>query len=286
MTDPDPTVQRRRLRVELRRARDMARLKQADVASAMDWSPSKLIRIEKGDVSISTNDLKALLSYYGVEDERRVNELVEVAKSARGASFFDQYADLILPGFKEYLAYEASASVIRQYDPVYIPGLLQTEEYARALFEEVGRFDPTRADKTWAIRQHRQELHDRENPPEMRFVVDEAALRRQIGGRRVMRHQLERLKESAAKPQISLQVMPFVRGGHPGLDGSFVLLEFPDPNLDDLVHLEGINQATVRDEVDVIARYLDLSLRLERLALSHEESIVFLDKLITEDVVP
>jgi hypothetical protein len=79
--------------------------------------------------------------------------------------------------------------------------------------------------------------------------------------------------------------MPFVRGGHPGLDGSFVLLEFPDPNLDDLVHLEGINQATVRDEVDVIARYLDLSLRLERLALSHEESIDFLDKLIAEDVV-
>lgn len=103
----DPTVQRRRLRLELRRARDAAGLRQADVASAMEWSPSKLIRIEKGDVSISTNDLKVLLNYYGVTDKERSDELLELARSARGASYYDQFADLLKPGFKDYLAYEA-----------------------------------------------------------------------------------------------------------------------------------------------------------------------------------
>src|SRR5262245_46470832 len=101
-TVQDPTVQRRRLRDELRRARDAAGLRQADVADAMDWSPSKLIRIERGDVSVSTNDLKALLSHYGVKDRGKISGLLELARSARGASFYDQYSDLLAAGFKEY----------------------------------------------------------------------------------------------------------------------------------------------------------------------------------------
>lgn len=278
----DPTVQRRRLRVELRRARDTAGLRQADVARAMDWSPSKLIRIERGDVSVSTNDLRALLSHYGVKDKGRVNGLLELARSARGASFYDQYADLLKTGFKEYLAYEASASVIRQYDPVLIPGLLQTEEYARALFEGVGRFDPEKADKHWVVRQHRQEAVDRESPPEMLYVLDEAALRRHVGGAHVMRHQLERLRDFAAEPHINIQIVPFTCGAHPGMAVNFILLEFADPNLDDLVHLESINQITIRDDTELIAGYLDRFVQLEELALSEEESVAFLDTMIAD----
>ncbi|MGH3904498.1 MAG: helix-turn-helix domain-containing protein [Pseudonocardiaceae bacterium] len=278
----DPTVQRRRLRVELRRARDTAGLRQADVARAMDWSPSKLIRIERGDVSVSTNDLRALLSHYGVKDKGRVNGLLELARSARGASFYDQYADLLKPGFKEYLAYEASASVIRQYDPVLVPGLLQTEEYARALFEGGGRSDPEKADKHWAVRQHRQEAVDRESPPEMLYVLDEAALRRHVGGTHVMRHQLERLHDFAAEPHINIQIIPFTSGAHPGMAGNFILLEFADPNLDDLVHLESINQITIRDDTELIAGYLDRFVRLEALAMSEEESVAFLDTMIDD----
>jgi len=145
--EQDPTVQRRRLRAELRNARDTAGLRQADVARAMDWSLSKLMRIERGEVSVSTNDLRALLNHYGVKEKGKVNGLLELARSARGSSFYDQYADLLKPGFKEYLAYEASASVIRQYEPVLIPGLLQTEEYARGLFEGMSRATPEAADK-------------------------------------------------------------------------------------------------------------------------------------------
>jgi transcriptional regulator with XRE-family HTH domain len=282
-TVQDPTVQRRRLRVELRRARDAAGLKQAEVANAMDWSPSKLIRIERGDVSVSTNDLRALLSHYGVKDKGKVNGLLELARSARGASFYDQYADLLKPGFKEYLAYEASASIIRQYDPVLIPGLLQTEEYGRAILERMAGFGPEEADKAWAVRQHRQEVNDRDSPPEMLFVLDEAALRRHVGRGNVMRHQLERLKDFAAEPHINIQIIPFTRGAHPGMAGNFILLEFADPNLDDLVHLESINQVTIRDDTELIAGYLDRFEQLQQeLALSSEESVDFLDVLIRD----
>jgi transcriptional regulator with XRE-family HTH domain len=282
-TVQDPTVQRRRLRVELRRARDAAGLKQAEVANAMDWSPSKLIRIERGDVSVSTNDLRALLSHYGVKDKGKVSGLLELARSARGASFYDQYADLLKPGFKEYLAYEASASIVRQYDPVLIPGLLQTEEYGRAILEQMAGFGPEEADKAWAVRQHRQEVHDRDSPPEMLFVLDEAALRRHVGKGNVMRHQLERLKDFAAEPHINIQIIPFTRGAHPGMAGNFILLEFADPNLDDLIHLESINQVTIRDDTELIAGYLDRFEQLQQeLALPSEESFDFLDVLIRE----
>ncbi len=279
----DPTVQRRRLRMELRRARDAAGLRQADVAEAMDWSPSKLIRIERGDVGVSTNDLRVLLSHYGVKDKGRVNGLLELARSARGASYYDQYADIVVkPGFKEYLAYEASASVIRQYDPVLVPGLLQTEEYARGLFRDVVGFEPQKADRAWALRQHRQEVLDRENPPDMLFVLDEAALRRHVGGHQVMRHQLERLKDLATGTHISMQILPFTHGAHPGMYGNFILLEFADPSLDDLVHLETINQITVRDDAELIAQYLDRFGQLQRLALPANDSVDFLDRLIND----
>lgn len=280
--EQDPVVQRRLLRMELRDARDAAKLRQAEVASAMDWSLSKLMRIERGEVSVSTNDLRALLSHYGVRDKGKVNRLLELARSARGSSFYDRYADLLKPGFKEYLAYEASASTIRQYDPVLIPGLLQTEEYGRTILEWAAGFGPEEVDKHWTVRQHRQEMVDRERPPEMLYVLDEAALRRRVGRGHVMRRQLEQLKDSAAKSHISLQVLPFARGAHPGMIGNFILLEFTDPNLDDLVHLESINQITIRDNTELIARYLDRFAQLQELALSPDESIDFLDVLAGE----
>lgn len=280
--DQDPTVQRRRLRSELRTARDGVGLRQAQVAEAMDWSLSKLMRIERGEVNVSTTDLRALLSHYGVKDKVKVNVLLELARSARGSSFYDQYGDRLKPGFKEYLAYEASASVIRQYEPVVIPGLLQIEEYARGLFEGLGKATPESADRGWAVRQHRQELVDRESPPEMRYVLDEAALRRHVGHGHAMRRQLQWLKEIATESHVNIQIMPFQRGVHPGMAGSFVLLEFTDPNLTDLLYLEGIDSVTVRDDTDLIARYLDRFAELEKKAFSEDESIDFLDVLIDE----
>jgi transcriptional regulator with XRE-family HTH domain len=280
----DPSIQRKRLRTELRRAREAAGMRQGDVAKAMDWSPSKLIRIEGGQVNISTNDLRALLNHYEIKDSRRTTNLLELAKTSRGTSFYDQYNAVLKPGFREYLAYEGLASVIRQYDPVLIPGALQTEEYARAILEDSAGLSADGIESAWAVRQHRQEaVHEREDPPEMSFVLDEAVLRRMVGGgSRTMVRQLERLKEYAASPNITLRVLPFAVGAHPGMSGNFILLEFDQADLDDLVHLESVDDITIRDDAEQIARYLDRFERLEALSLSPEDSVVFLDKLIAE----
>jgi transcriptional regulator with XRE-family HTH domain len=267
--------------MELRKAREAADMKQSDVAKAMDWSPSKLIRIESGQVSISTNDLRALLDHYKIKDGRRTTSLLELAKSSRGSSFYDQYSSVLKPGFRDYLAYEGAASVIRQYDPLYVSGLLQTEEYGRAGLE-AGGLNAEDIEKAWAVRQHRQEVHDREDPPEMYFVVDEAAIRRQIGGPRTMARQLERLKEYAAQPHVTLRVLPFANGAHPGMLGNFVLLEFSESDLDDLIYIETLQDITIRDDADLIARYSDRFEKLESLSLSTEDSLVYLDKVIAE----
>jgi transcriptional regulator with XRE-family HTH domain len=279
--EPDPSVQRRLLRAELRRARNAAGLRQADVAAAMDWSPSKLIRIESGDVRISTNDLRALLAHYDVKDKTRVTSMLELAKSSRTGSFYDQYANDLKVGFRDYLAFEASASVIRQYDPILISGLLQTEEYARAILNAAYQVGPDVSDRLWTVRQHRQELHDRDDPPEMRFVIDEAAIARQVNRTgKTMRRQIERLREFTDESHIVLTVLPFTAGANPGMAGSFALLEFDDPNLDDLVHLETVDQVTVKEDANLIADYGDRFQKLEELSLSQEDSKRFLEEYI------
>jgi transcriptional regulator with XRE-family HTH domain len=280
-TFQDPIVPRRRLRVELKRAREMAALTQEEVARAMGWSPSKIIRIEGGQVSISINDLRALLNYYGATVKTPISDLLDLARASRGGSFYQKYDDLLKPGFREYLAHETAASVIRQYDPILIPGLLQTKEYSKAILNAVG-LDPNTVDKAWTVRQRRQKLYVLEKPPDMFFIVDEAALRRHIGGSQVMRHQLEKLKEFWAATHITLQVLTFACGAHPGVFGNFILLEFADADLDDLVHLEGINSVTIRDDAELIKRYLDRFLDLEQLALPPVESAALLDKMIGE----
>jgi transcriptional regulator with XRE-family HTH domain len=275
----DPTVQRRRLRMELRRARDSANLKQADVAKAMDWSPSKLIRIENGQVGISTNDLKALLGHYGVKEKRRVDSLLELSRASRGQSWYDPYNDMLTAGFREYLAYETAATTIRQYEPLLVTGLLQTEEYARAILHAFGVGEEGE-EKLWAVRQHRQELHDRDDPPELLIILDEAAIRRWVGGPGVMRKQLERLKEAAGQRHVTIQILPFTLGPHPGLAGPFIVLQFDDPFLDDIVFLESAGDATIRDDTEVTARYLDRFADLEDLALTPEQSLVLIDDAI------
>src|SRR5947209_12098204 len=177
----DPAVQRLKLRKELKRARDTADLRQSDVAKAMEWSQSKVIRIENGDVRVSISDLKALLNFYGVSDHEKVSELLALARSSRTPSFYDQYNSLVMPGFRDYLGYEASASVIRHFDPLLVAGLLQTEQYARSVFAGMSNMPPHRANRLWKLRQQRQISVNRENPPEMLYVLDEGTLMRITG---------------------------------------------------------------------------------------------------------
>jgi transcriptional regulator with XRE-family HTH domain len=258
----DPAALRRRLQKDLRTYRSEAQMTQRDVALAMDWSPSKLIRIESGTVAVSTNDLRALLAHYGVTDPAVVEGLVSTAKGAKKSSW-TEYRDVVSLASATYFGYEASASIIRQYEPLLVPGLLQTEEYMRAVFADVLVPPPANVERLVQARQERQELLDRDVLPEMFFILDEAALHRQMGGAGTMRRQLQRLEELSSRDRISIQVMPFSRGAYGGLFGPFILLEFPGVSDDMVLYLESRNDTVTRDDADETGRYLDLFWKME-----------------------
>lgn len=236
---PDPTVRKRRLRNELRKARERAGKTQRDVAQAMDWSSSKLIRIETGTVNISTNDLRALLNLYEVQADR-IGELVELARAARETPRWSIYKDVASTAYIAFLGYESSAGIIRNFEPMLMPGLLQTEEYARAVLEVIERDKPPqRIDALVDLRIQRQEiLHRQPSDVQFHFIVDEAVLHRMIGGPDVMRHQLLHLREVAGYPNVSLRVVPFSTGMYRRLRVPYVLFEFPDDQDEDVLYLE------------------------------------------------
>jgi transcriptional regulator with XRE-family HTH domain len=261
MAYQDPAALRRRLQRELRRLRTEKSETQRDVATAMDWSPSKLIRIESGAVSVSTNDLRQLLAHYGVADGV-AEELVAINKDGRAKSWAD--FPVLDAATRQYYGLESSAAILRQFESMLVPGLLQTEEYTRSVIKDINW--PDAGDE--AIRQRvearaaRQLLLDREPLPEMFFILDEAVIRREVGNKAVMRRQLDRIEELAARDRITVQIIPFERGLHPGVQGPFTLLEFTDE--DPALFLESRVDIVTRDDPDAIGSYLDLFQHMER----------------------
>src|SRR6266567_1620788 len=195
--NPSPAVTRRRLRTELRRARLEAGLTQEHVAGVMDWSLSKLIRIENGSVSISTNDLKALVQYYKITDDKRIAELLALARASRERSWWSTYRD-ISKQLAQLIEYESAAYISRHYQDLVIPGLLQTTEYMRTSTRQLAPDMPaSQVDTVVEVRLKRQELVKRAETPLLFFVLDEAVIRRMVGDRDVMRRQLQQLVEAA-----------------------------------------------------------------------------------------
>ncbi|WP_084262395.1 Scr1 family TA system antitoxin-like transcriptional regulator [Actinomadura formosensis] len=275
-----PTVRQRRLRVELRKARDEAALTQEQVAENLDWSLSKVIRIESGSVGVSTTDLKALLSLYAVSDARTA-ELVELARQARQRTWWSGYRKIISQQYYDLIGYESGAGIIRQYENLVIPGLLQTSEYAR---EYIGRLiEPDRAgnvEMLVELRMRRQEILERDEPPQLFFVLDESVVRRMIGGPQAMRHQLRRLIDLANLPNITIEIVPFSAGVNPGLNGSFTILEFSAPEDEDVLYLENPQSMRVtRDRPDAVVSYREDFEELRRVSLHPEGSAVLLNRL-------
>ena len=210
------------------RARLQAGLTQDQVATAMDWSLSKVIRIEAGSVGISTNDLKALLILYKMVDGEQTDDLVALARAGRERSWQSAYRDVVSPRMLQLIEYEAAALIIRNFQPLVVPGLLQTEEYAKAVLGQfAGTATAARIDAQVDFRMRRQELLDRADMPLLFFILDEAATRRLVGGPAVMRRQVRKLIELAGRPNITVEIVPFSAGVHPGLLGPFVIYEFP-----------------------------------------------------------
>ncbi|HMG41247.1 MAG TPA: Scr1 family TA system antitoxin-like transcriptional regulator [Acidimicrobiales bacterium] len=276
----DPAVRGRRLRADLRRLRDRAGFTQRDVASAMDWSLSKVIRIENGSVGISANDLRVLLPYYGIDDTAEINGFIEASKVARKDPW-SEFRDVHSAAFLSYLGFESSAKRVLQYEPALVPGLLQTEEYADATMAGVYLFEQKSANRRWAARQRRQELHESADPPKMHFILDEAVIRRHVGGASVMRRQLERLKFWGEQKHILLQIVPFSAGAHPGMKGPVVILEFEDD--DDLLYLEdAAGSTTRRDDPEETAPRRELFSNLEEIALSEAQTRDVIDGAIRD----
>ena len=219
---------RRQLHTELVRLRTVRGCTQTEVARANEWSPSKVHRIEKGHVSVSRPDLLALLDYYGVTDPTAVERLLELARTSRNQPQpFARYSDIFTPETRRFLGYEASASRLRQLELLVVPGLLQTVAYTRAWLEDVqGLDDADRIDRIIESRKVRQDAFAEAASREAVFLLDEAILTRPVGGRDTMAAQLAHLVDAAAEPRIEIRVIPRSRGGHPGLRGPFVHVEF------------------------------------------------------------
>ncbi len=251
----------------------------------MDWSLSKLNRIESGLVGISTTDLKALLQHYGIVDPAEVDRFLSLARAGKEQrAWWAAYKEATSQQYLTFLGYESSASLIQMFQPLLIPGLLQEEEYARAVLRAYGGSATDKRVEEWVeLRLRRQEeLFERPDPPEMVFVLDEAALHRWVGGRDVMRHQLHRLRNEATRANVTIEVVPFRAGEHPGMKGPFAILEFADDRDEDVLFLENPRGDTIsRDEQEEIKPYREAFLRLRELARESDLNTL-IDKVLEQ----
>ena len=279
-----PLVQRRRLRTELKRARQASGLTQEQVAAEMDWSLSTTIRIEAGSSGISANDLMRLLRLYEVTDPERVNALLALARAARERSWWSAYRDVAPKSLLQLIEYESAARVIRQFETMFIPGILQIEDYARAVIQNYYGERPG-SDRVHALaelRVWREDLFDSENPPSFQFMVDEAAVCRLVGGSPVMRRQLRRLIEVADKPNITVEVIPFSAGLHPGMKGPFEMIEFADPAESDIVYLESSRGDIFSNDPEETLGYREAFQELGRSSLHPRDSVARLAAIADE----
>lgn len=256
----------------------------AEAGYAIRGSESKISRLELGRVSFKDRDITDLLKLYGVTDQEQVDALIALAEVANQQGWWHQYDDVLAKWFQTYLGLEEAASMIRTYEIQFVPGLFQIEDYARSLItagtpkapvEEIERRVQFRL-------QRQRKILDRENPPTIWAVVDEAALRRPIGGRGVMRRQLEYLVELNRQPTVQVQVMPFRYGVHAGEAGAYTILRFPDPEVPDVVYVEQLHSALYLDKRDQVDKYAETMNRLSAECPPPERTEAMLERILEQ----
>ncbi|WP_433554654.1 helix-turn-helix domain-containing protein [Micromonospora zamorensis] len=263
-----PTVLRMLLGAQLRRLRESSGVTREGAGWEIRSSESKISRMELGRVGFKERDVSDLLTLYGVTEEHERDALLKLARNANSPGWWHRYGDVLPTWFQSYLGLEAAAALIRTYEVQFVPGLLQTGDYARAVvLLGHGAAGPDEIERRVALRMQRQQLLHRENPPQLWAVVDEAALRRPIGGPAVMRGQLTALIEATKSPNIRLQVIPFAAGGHAAAGGAFTILRFGDQELPDIVYIEQLTSAIYLDKRDDLDYY---AVAMERLCVEAE----------------
>ena len=271
---PSPTVRRRRLRYELRRLRDEHGLtiEQVQERSGGDIKAPSLSRWENGERSVRPTDLRLLLDIYQVDAERR-EALLTLARQAKERGWWQSYGSAIPQWFQVYVGLEAEASSVRVYESELVHGLLQTADYYRAFLRAApAAAGDDEADRKIEVRLARQERLTADDPPEYWAVLNEAVIRRVVGGAHVMREQLDHIAEMAGLPHVNIQVLPFGAGVHPAMDGSFEILGFPEPGDPDVVYLENQAGSLYLEEQPEIDRYARMFSHLIAKALDPEES--------------
>jgi hypothetical protein len=241
--------QLRRLRVQSGITREQA----GERIRASEW---KIHRLENGQVGFKERDVVDLLHFYGVTDAAEIDAVLELARETNDTGWWHHYGDVLPQWFRAYVDLEQAATLIRAYEGQLVPGLLQTRDYMRAVMGGALDEAPADIERRVEVRLARQALLSRSGPPRLWAVVDEAALRRPIGGPQVMRAQLERLIECTQLPSVVLQILPFGAGAHPAMVGAFSILRFADDDLPDVVYLEHLTGAMYLDKRDDVRRYL------------------------------
>ncbi|HSS90812.1 MAG TPA: helix-turn-helix transcriptional regulator [Streptosporangiaceae bacterium] len=277
-----PTVLRILLGSQLRMLREVKGITREEAGYAIRASGSKISRIELGRVSFKERDVTDLLKLYGV-DEDETATLVALAIQANSPGWWHKYGDVLPDWFQVYVGLEEAASLIRLYEVQFVPGLLQTADYARAVVR-LGQpgAAPEEIERRISLRMGRQELLTKPGGPRLWAIVDEAALRRPIGGKEVMRAQLEQLILATEEPQVTLQVMPFRSGGHAAEAGAFTIMRFPEPDLPDVVYLEQLTSALYLDKRDDVEKYTEVMERLSVESESPERSVDILSGMLEE----
>jgi transcriptional regulator with XRE-family HTH domain len=281
MAEHIPTVRQRRLAQALREVRHEAGLTQDAVGARMGWHTSKLFRLENArSPRVDWLDVKELMDMYGVRSPHR-EALIQLARDARMRGWWTPYRDVFTGS---YVALEDEASAMRLYCPELVPGLLQTEDYARAVIRAVRPgYDSESVERRVTARLARQkELLDRISPPELALVLNEAVLRRLVGGTAAMAAQLRALADATQRPGVMLQVLPFSAGAHASLEGGFVLIEFPGKTDPDVVYVEGIMGDLYLESVEEVKRYQAAFERNQAVAMSPGESSALLSALAGE----
>jgi transcriptional regulator with XRE-family HTH domain len=275
-----PTVVRMLLGARLRRLRQAAGITRDNAGRAIRSSGSKISRLELGRTGFKQRDVSDLLTLYGVGDddaERAV--LLGLARQANDAGWWHGYSDVLPAWFEPYLGLEQAASIIRGYEVGFIPGLLQTPEYARAVVRLMDGVSEAEADQRVALRVQRQQLLHKPNPPRLWVVIDETALRRPIGGRAVMLEQVDHLVRMSRLPTVTVQVMPFSAGGHAAAGGQVTMLRFPEELLPDVVYQEQLDSAVYLNKPADTVHHWNVLNRVATEALPPDASVAKLRRL-------
>jgi hypothetical protein len=271
------------LGAQLRRLRDAANISRDDAGYHIRASGSKISRMELGRVSFKERDVTDLLEFYGVTDQREIEKLVQLTREANATPWYQKFQDVVPDWFHVFVGLEEAAQLIRVYEVQFVPGLLQTEDYARATIQMgAPGLDSDEVERRVQLRMGRQKLLNRDNPPRLWVIVDEAALRRPMGGREVHVKQIERLMDVVGEPNITLQIMPFRYGGHAAEGGAFMLMRFPETDLPDIVYMEYLTGAHYIDKAEEVERYAAVMERLSVAGTSPDRTREILAGMLKE----